>query len=67
MSVDTYLKRKNLKPYAVLEHQDVKILVAPSLVQWAQAVELNVKQFLVWKSFDVEAIARHEHGANCRH
>lgn len=65
MSVDTYLKRKNLAPYRAVEYQDVKILVAPSLVNWAEAVHVGAKQFFIWKSFDVEA--EHRHGIACEH
>lgn len=65
MSVDTYLKRKNLSPYSVITHDEVKILVAPSLLQWAEAVHLDAKQFLLWKSFHVEA--EHRHGPTCQH
>ena len=59
MSVDTYLKRKNLAPYQTIEHEGVKILVAPSLIRWAQSVQLQVKQFLIWKSFQIEVEHRH--------
>lgn len=65
MSVDTYLKRKNLRPYSVLAHEDVKILVAPSLLRWAKSVHLDAKQFVFWKSFDVEV--EHRHGPTCQH
>ncbi len=59
MSVDTYLKGKNLSPYTAIQHEDVTILVAPTLGRWAKAVHLDVKQFLLWKSFQVEAEHRH--------
>ena len=59
MSVDTYLKGKNLAPYHTVEHGDVKILVAPKLIQWAAAVSLDVKQFLIFKSFQVGAEHKH--------
>ena len=59
MSVDTYLKGKNLSPYRVVEHDDVKILVAPSLLRWAKSVHLDAKQFVVWKSFEVHTEHRH--------
>ena len=60
MSVDTYLKRKNLAPYRTVEHEDVRLLVAPKLLQWARAVHVDAKQFLIWKSFEVAA--EHKHG-----
>ncbi len=59
MSDDTYLKRKNLSPYSVVQHEDVKILVAPTLLRWAKSVRLDTKQFLIWKSFEVAAEHRH--------
>ena len=65
MSVDTYLKGKNLSPYSVMRHEDVKVLLAPSLIRWATSVRLDVKQFLLWKSFDIEA--EHKHGPSCAH
>ena len=58
MSVDTYLKGKNLSRYNVVEQGDVKILVAPSLIKWAKAVQLGSKRFLIWESFDVELDGR---------
>ncbi len=65
MSVDTYLKGKNVSRYAAVKHGDVTILVAPSLLRWAKSVHLDVKQFLIWKSFDIEA--EHQHGPACAH
>lgn len=59
MSVDTYLKRKNLAPYLTIDHEGVKILVAPKLIQWAAAVQVGVKQFLIFKSFEVGAEHKH--------
>jgi hypothetical protein len=60
VSVDTYLKRKNLSPYIAIQHDDVKIFVAPTLSRWAKTVHLDVKQFLLWRSFEVAA--EHHHG-----
>ena len=65
MSVDTYLQRKNLTPYQVIEYEDVKIYVSNSLLGWAEAVHLDAKQFLVWKSFNVAA--EHRHTMRCAH
>jgi hypothetical protein len=59
VSVDTYLKGKNLSRYSVAQQDDVQILIAFSLMQWAKRVELDVKQFLLWKSFDIEVEHRH--------
>jgi hypothetical protein len=65
VSVDTYLKRKNLAPYQVAEHDGVTIYVANALLQWAREVRLGAKQFLIWKSFDIEA--EHNHTMACAH
>ena len=65
MSVDTYLKGKNFAPYQALDYQDVRIYVAQSLTKWARAVHVDVKQFLLWKSFDIEA--EHLHTVTCAH
>ena len=59
MSVDTYLKGKNLAPYRTVEQDGVQILVAPKLIQWAAAVQVGVKQFLIFKSFEVGAEHKH--------
>ncbi len=59
MSVDTYLKGKRLSPYHAVEQDGVRILVAPKLIEWAAAVRLEVKQFLIFKSFDVGAEHKH--------
>ena len=59
MSVDTYLKGKNLAPYRTVEQDGVKILVAPKLIQWAATVQVGVKQFLIFKSIEVGAEHKH--------
>ena len=59
MSVDTYLKGKNLSRYSAVQHDDVKVLVAPTLIRWAKSVRLDVKQFLFWRSFEIEVEHRH--------
>ena len=65
MSVDTYLKRKNLSPYGAVEQEGVKILVANSLASWAEAVHVDVRRGWFSKSFEVAAL--HKHGTTCRH
>lgn len=65
MSVDTYLKRKNLAPYRAVEQDDVKVFVSPNLIKWARQVHVGAKQFLIWRSFKVEA--EHLHGPTCAH
>lgn len=65
MSVDTYLKRKNLAPYQAVEQGDVKVLVSPNLLKWAKEVHVGAKQFLIWRSFHVDA--EHQHLPTCAH
>ena len=68
MSVDTYLKGKNLSRYSVASQGDVRLYVSPSLFQWARSVYVDVGQFLIWRSFQVEAEAKpHKHGPACAH
>ena len=43
MSVDTHLKGKNLAPYKIMREAGVKIHVAPNLLGYASAVQLDVK------------------------
>jgi hypothetical protein len=60
VSVDTYLKRKNLSRYQPLQLDDIEVLVTPQLRQWASRVEIEVHRFLLWKRFDVFADHRHQ-------
>ncbi len=59
MSVDTYLKGKNLAKYHPTQVEGVELLVTPVLAQWASRVEVEVNRFLFWKRFDVLADHRH--------
>jgi hypothetical protein len=65
VSVDTYLKGKNTSRYTSFAQDGVKILVPPRLIQWARWVRIDAKQFLLWRSFDIEA--EHQHTRACRH
>lgn len=65
MSVDTYLRGKNTSGYTRLHHDDLEILLAPSLLRWAKDVELDVKSFLFKKSIAVSV--EHRHTAACSH
>jgi hypothetical protein len=68
VSVDTYLKGKNLRRYSVANQDDVKIYLSPALFRWARSVSVDVGQFLFWRSFQVQAEARpHRHGPTCAH
>jgi hypothetical protein len=59
VSVDTYLKRKNLTKYQRQELDGIEVLITPVLSQWASRVEVDIDRFLFWKRFDV--IADHAH------
>jgi len=59
VSVDTYLKRKNLTKYQTQELDGIELLITPVLSQWASRVEVDIDRFLFWKRFDV--IADHAH------
>jgi hypothetical protein len=65
VSVDTYLKGKNTSRYVVVEEDDVRILLSPKLVEWAQSVKLDVRQRLIRKAITVDV--EHRHGPHCRH
>jgi hypothetical protein len=59
VSVDTYLKGKNTKPYAALDFEGLRVLVSPRLAEWAASVEVGLSKFLFWKSFEV--FVEHKH------
>ncbi len=65
MSVDTYLKGKDTSRYLHLAHEDVEVLVSPTMGRWSQRVSLDTKGPAFWRSLDVEV--EHEHGPACRH
>jgi hypothetical protein len=59
VSVDTYLKGKNTEPYEKVEIDGLRVLISPTLTQWAQRVEVELNRFLFWRSFDVLVEHRH--------
>ena len=69
MSVDTYLQRKNTSKYQKAEHQGVKLMVSPTLVQQARSVYVDLKRFLFWTQYTVKAepLRGHFHGPACTH
>ena len=69
MSVDTYLQRKNTSMYQKAEHQGVKLMVSPTLVQQARSVYVDLKRFLLWTQYTVKAepLRGHFHGPACTH
>jgi hypothetical protein len=64
VSVDTYLKRKNISRYQAFNQDGLKVLVAFPLMQWGKAIDLNLRRLLIWKSFDVVVTPKrvHAHG-----
>ena len=69
MSVDTYLQRKNTSKYQKLEHEGVRVMVSPTLAQQAKTVYVDLKRFLLWTQYTVEAepLRGHFHGSACTH
>ncbi|MEM7337795.1 MAG: hypothetical protein AAF467_04045 [Actinomycetota bacterium] len=64
MSVDTYLQGKNLKPYkAIHDDEDMKVLVAPKLLNYARRIELVTRKKLVGAK--LIAIAHHKSSDAC--
>ncbi len=54
MSVDTYLRKTSFKGYTPLSHNGAKILIANVLERVAQGMHIDIKRFLIFKSFDVQ-------------
>ena len=69
MSVDTYLKGKNLARYRTVLYEDLKLLVAPALYGQARSIRLDVSDFILWRSLraEVEPMGDHFHSPACRH
>ena len=63
MSVDTYLKRKNLSAYRTASYEDIKILVSDRLLSWAEGLRISARRFLIWKSLKIEIAPVHQHAA----
>ncbi len=63
MSVDTYLKRKNLSAYRTTTCEDIRILVSDRLLSWAEALHISARRFLLWKSLKIEIAPVHQHAA----
>ena len=61
MSVDTYLKRKDLSRYHAARTDNVVILLSQRLGTWAQSISISVKRFLFWTSLDLEVVPIHAH------
>ncbi len=69
MSVDTYLKRKNLSRYNLERRYGIDVLVAPFLMQAARVITLDYRRGLLRRKLDVTVEPRsdHFHGPACRH
>ena len=69
MSVDTYLRGKNMKKYKMAVHEGIQVMISPDLIQQASTVHLGLKRFLFWKQYTVDAvpIRGHFHGPACTH
>ena len=65
MSVDTYLKGKNTTLYKKVFDDDVEIMLSPTLIHYANLVELVTRKKLVGSKLAV--VAHHVHGPGCRH
>ncbi len=64
MSVDTYLKGKKTAGYRRIEQDDVMVLLAPSLMKYADRVELVTRKKLLFGQ-KLIAIA-YQDGASCQ-
>lgn len=65
MSVDTYLKGKDTSSYRRIHHEDITLLVAKPLLQYASRIELITRKKMLGTK--LSAIAHHQHTAACRH
>jgi hypothetical protein len=65
VSVDTYLKRKDLSSYQNADYEGVTILVSRKLTASARGLEIGSSRFLFWRGFEVDAapLQQHLHGA----
>lgn len=60
MSVDTYLKGKDLSPYRLVEVDGVQVHVSPALTKWAQGATLAARSKLVGSKLEVLADHKHQ-------
>lgn len=65
MSVDTYLKGKDTTSYRKIHHEDITILVAKPLIQYASRIDLVTRKKITGTK--LSAVAHHQHTAACRH
>jgi hypothetical protein len=60
VSVDTYLKGKDLSPYQRLEIDDVELHVSPALSTWADRASVTVRSGALGKRFEILADHKHQ-------
>lgn len=60
MSVDTYLKGKDTSEYQRVRHEDLEVLIAPTMARWSDRVRVDTKGALFWRGFDIQV--EHAHG-----
>ena len=60
MSVDTYLKGKNLSAYHKVEQDGVEIHVAPALLQWASSAVVDTRRGFLKDRFAVGVDHKHQ-------
>ena len=61
MSLDTYLKRKDLSRYHTAESDDVVLMLSQTLGTWAQSISITAKRFLFWTTLAVDTVPIHSH------
>jgi len=60
VSVDTYLKGKDLSPYQLLNVDDVELHVSPSLSTWSDRATVAVRPGIFGKKLEVLADHKHQ-------
>jgi hypothetical protein len=63
VSVDTYLKGKDVSAYQRVTDGDVEVLVAPALVGMTRRLDVATRGVAFFRGFDVTV--EHEHGSAC--
>ena len=61
MSLDTYMKRKDVSRYHTAQSDDVVLMLSPTLGTWAQSISITAKRFLFWTTLAVNAVPIHAH------
>jgi hypothetical protein len=66
VSVDTYLRGKNLDAYRTFrlagdDDEPIKVLVSQKMATWSRGLAIGIRKFLIWESFDIKVIPVHTH------